>query len=123
MDEYIAQQSPQVQEKLQLMRQTIKNAVPGAVEVISYQMPAFKFHGMLVFFAVFKNHYSLFVSPPVREAFKDKLTGFTLTKSAIHFPLDLPVPEQLITEIVIYAANNNLQKAELKERAKRSKTK
>ena len=100
------------------MRQTIKVAVPEADELISYQMPAFKFNGMLAWYAPFKNHYSLFV-PGVLEFFKDELASYQLSKGGIRFPLDHPVQVELVTKIVQYKAKENLMKAQLK--AKRGK--
>jgi uncharacterized protein YdhG (YjbR/CyaY superfamily) len=119
IDDYISRQSPEHFENLELIRHTIKSAVPDAQEVISYQMPAFKYHGMLCFFAVFKDHYSLFVSPKIREAFSKDLASYKTTKATIHFPLNKPIPVQLIEEIIRFAAITNLEKAE----AKKSKSK
>jgi len=114
IDEYIALQPENFREKLELIRQIVKTTVPGAQEVISYQMPAFKYHGMLCFFAVFKDHYSLFVSPAIRAAFSHELSAYKTTKSAIHFPLDNQIPVKLIEEIVRFAAITNSEKAEAK---------
>jgi uncharacterized protein YdhG (YjbR/CyaY superfamily) len=120
IDEYIVNQPEPLRENLLLIRQTVKEAVPGATEVISYQMPAFKYHGMLCFFAVFKDHYSLFVAPKIKEAFSDKLKAYKQTKSAIHFPLKEQVPVELVKEITTFIAIANLEKAEeKKERKKR----
>jgi uncharacterized protein YdhG (YjbR/CyaY superfamily) len=109
-DEYLLSQPEPVRTKLEILRLIIRNAVPEAEEVISYQMPAFRFHGMLVFYAAFKNHFSLFVSPEVMDFFREKLDQYSLTKSAIHFPKDALIPEKLILEIVKYAASRNLSK-------------
>ena len=119
IDEYIAQQPDHHRQNLELIRQTIKLTVPDAVEAISYQMPAFKYHGMLCYFAVFKDHYSLFVSPAVRQSFDHDLKLFKTTKSAIHFPFNTPVPVKLIEEIVRFAAITNLEKAETKRLKKK----
>lgn len=101
------------------IRQSIKKAVPGAEEVISYQMPAFKFHGMLVWFAAFKNHYSLFIRPKVLQFFKDELKQYATSKSAIKFPKDKPVPVRLVSKIVRYGAKVNQEKARLKTKRKK----
>ncbi len=119
IDEYISLQPFEHQANLELIRNTVKATVPEAVEVISYQMPAFKYHGMLCYFAVFKDHYSLFVSPEIREAFSKDLLPYKTTKSAIHFPLNEPVPVKLVEEIIRFTAITNLEKAE----AKKSKSK
>jgi len=108
---YIALQPEEHRANLELIRNTIKTTVPEAVEGISYQMPVYKYHGMLCYFAVFKDHYSLFVSPPVREAFTNVLKPYKTTKSAIHFPLNTPVPVSLVKEIITFAAITNLEKA------------
>jgi uncharacterized protein YdhG (YjbR/CyaY superfamily) len=118
VDEYIALQSEKIKITLEILRKTIRKAAPEATEIISYQMPAFRFQGMLAYFAVFKNHYSLFVNPKVLEAFKDKLSEYTLSKSAIRIPLDKPVPEKLVTEIIQFAAKENIRKKLLKEAIK-----
>jgi len=120
VDEYIALQHDQIIVTLEKLRQAIKQAAPEAEEVISYQMPAYKFHGMLCYFATFQDHYSLFVSPDVREVFSERLASYKLTKSAIKFPLDESVPVKLVTEIVKYAAKNNLNKALLREAKKKT---
>ena len=119
VDEYLALQPEQHQANLELIRNTVKTTVPEAVELISYQMPAFKYHGMLCYFAVFKDHYSLFVSPEIREAFSNMLLSYKTTKSAIHFQLNETVPVKLVEEIIRFTAITNLEKAE----AKKSKSK
>jgi uncharacterized protein YdhG (YjbR/CyaY superfamily) len=121
VDEYIALQPEQIRPTLELIRYTIKRAAPQAEEIISYQMPAYKFHGILIFFAAFKNHYSVFVRPRVMEVFKPRLKAFVLTKSAIRFPLNTPVQEDLISEIVKYAANENLNEMLIKQNLKKTK--
>jgi uncharacterized protein YdhG (YjbR/CyaY superfamily) len=118
-DEYIAFQPEEHRANLDLIRNTIKTTVPEAHEVISYQMPAYKYHGMLCYFALFKDHYSLFVSPEIRLIFDKDLASYKTTKSAIHFPLNGPVPVKLIEEIVRFAAITNLEKAESKKLKKK----
>jgi uncharacterized protein YdhG (YjbR/CyaY superfamily) len=114
-DEYIALQPAEHRDNLELIRKSVKATVPEAIETISYQMPAFKYHGMLCYFAVFKDHYSLFVSPQIREAFSRELVSYKTTKSAIHFPFKDPIPVKLIEDIIRFAAITNLEKAELKK--------
>jgi uncharacterized protein YdhG (YjbR/CyaY superfamily) len=118
VDEYLAALPEKLRETLEKLRQTIKNAAPEAEEVISYQMPAFKFHGMLVYFAAFSNHYSLFVNPAVLQVFKGELKAYSLSKSAIRFSLDTPVQVELVTKIVQFGIIENLKKAELKTKRK-----
>ena len=123
VDEYIALQTEQIKPTLELLRQTIKNAAPEAEEIISYQMPAYKFHGILIFFAAFKNHYSVFIRPKVMEVFKPRLKAFVLTKSAIRFPLNTSVQEELISEIVKYALDGNIKEMHIKQNLKKKKVK
>jgi len=120
IDEYVTLQPSEHQVNLALIRNTIRVTVPEAVEAISYQMPAFKYHGMLCYFAVFKDHYSLFVSPEVRQAFDKELKLYSTTKATIHFPFNKQIPVKLIEEIVRFAAVTNLEKAEAKKLKKKS---
>ena len=121
IDAYIELQPENVRAILKELQQTIKKAVPEAEEIISYQMPAFRFHGMLVWFAVFKNHYSIFIRPHILSAFKEELKPFELSKSksAIKIPLDKRVPADLLTKIVKSAAKTNLENAQLKTKGKK----
>ena len=121
IDEYLAAQPPGIREKLKKLRQTITKAAPEAEEVISYQMPAYKFHGMLVYFAVFKNHISFFPTSSGVQFFKDKLTAFEISKGTIKFPLDKPIPLRLVAEIVKFRLQENTDKHFLKKIAKKRK--
>jgi uncharacterized protein YdhG (YjbR/CyaY superfamily) len=123
VDEYIALQPEQIRPTLELLRNTIKKAAPQAEEIISYQMPAYRFHGILIFFAAFKNHYSVFVRPKVMDVFKPRLKAFKLTKSAIRFPLNTSVQEELISEIVKYAIEGNKNDMHIKQNLKKKKVK
>ena len=116
IDNYIIQQPENVRGILAELRQTIKKAVPEAKEMISYKMPAFRFHGMLVWYAPFKNHYSIFVRSHILKNFKNELKAFETSKSnsAIKIPLDKPVPVDLLTRILKLAAKVNLNNEELK---------
>jgi uncharacterized protein YdhG (YjbR/CyaY superfamily) len=83
------------------MRAVIRSAVPRqATETISYRIPAFQHKGILVWFAAFSDHCSLFPTAAVIEAFKKQLKGFSTSKGTIHFPLDKPLPAALIKKIV-----------------------
>ncbi len=121
IDEYIAEQSTSVRPIMKKLREIVNKNAPEAVELISYGMPAFKFHGILLYFAAFTNHYSLFAFPNAIIAFKEKLKGYELSKGTIKFPLNKPVPVRLITEIVKYKVNENLRKQLAKELAKARK--
>ena len=116
IDVYIGQLPENERGILAGLRQTIKKAVPEAEELISYKMPAFRFHGMLVWYAPFKNHYSIFVRPHILKNIKEDLKALETSKSnsAIKIPLDKPVPVDLLTRILKLAATVNLKNEELK---------
>jgi len=110
IDEYIAQFSNNVREKLELMRQTIHEAAPEAAEKISYQMPTFHQNGNLVHFAAFKQHIGFYPAPSGIENFKDELARYKTSKGAIQFPLDQEIPLELVREIVLFRLKENLAK-------------
>ena len=97
VDGYIAAQAEKARPILKKIRSTIKNAVPDATEKISWRMPAFSQGGNLLHFAAFKNHIGVY--PGDLTPFAQSLSGYTTTKSAIHFPLDKPIDYGLIAEI------------------------
>jgi uncharacterized protein YdhG (YjbR/CyaY superfamily) len=121
IDEYIDLQTSPAQEKLKQLRQLIKKTIPEAEETISYQMPALKFHGLLVWYAAAKNHYALYPMAEVLEVFKDKLTDYQTSKGTIRFDYDTPMPVDLIQEIVAYRVKQNLSKALAMKAAKKKK--
>jgi len=100
IDEYIARFPPAVQGILQKIRKTIRSSAPDAEEVISYQIPAFKQHGILVYFAAFKNHIGLY--PPIKgdPALVKAVSRYAGPKGNLQFPLDQPIPYDLIKRIV-----------------------
>jgi uncharacterized protein YdhG (YjbR/CyaY superfamily) len=100
IDEYIARFPDDVQKLLQEVRATIKKAAPGAKEAISYAMPTFKLNGNLVHFAAFKNHIGFYPLPAGHEAFKDELSGYKTGRGSVQFPIDKPLPLNLITRMV-----------------------
>jgi len=118
IDEYIARFPKDTQALLNQMRKTIRQAAPDAEEVISYAMPAYKFHGMLVFFAAFKNHIGFYATPTGHEAFKKELSVYKEGKGSVQFPLDKPLPLGLITKIVKFRVKENLDKAKNKTKKK-----
>ena len=118
VDDYIALQPEQIRLTLEILRQTIKKAAPEAEEVISYQMPGYKFYGVLVWFAAFKSHIGFYCIPSVLQKFKDQLSAYKLTKSAIRFPFGTPVPEKLITAIVREAITESHNRKTAKEALK-----
>ena len=100
IDEYIKIFPMNIQSILEKMRQTIKEAAPGAVESISYQMPTFKLNGKnLVHFAAFKNHIGFYPVPSGIEAFKKELSPYKQGKGSIQFPIDKPIPYDLVKRL------------------------
>jgi uncharacterized protein YdhG (YjbR/CyaY superfamily) len=101
VEEYVASVPEPVRSTFNKLRAAIRFAVPAeATEVISYRIPAFKHKRVLVWFAAFSNHCSLFPTAAVIEAFKDELKGFSTSKGTIHFPTDKPLPTALIKRLV-----------------------
>jgi len=101
VDEYLAGVPEPARSTLNKMRAAIRSTVPAeATETISYGMPAFKHKGVLVWFAAFSNHCSLFPTASVIEAFKSELKGFSTSKGTIHFPTDKPLPTALVKKLV-----------------------
>ena len=101
VDEYLAGVPEPARSTLNKMRAAIRSTVPPeATETISYGMPAFKHKGVLVWFAAFSNHCSLFPTASVIEAYKNELKGFSTSKGTIHFPTDKPLPTTLVKKLV-----------------------
>lgn len=119
IDEYIAQFPKEIQSLLQQIRVTIKSAAPEAEEKISYQMPTFFLNGNLVHFAAFKNHIGFYPVPTGIEKFKKELSVYKTTKGAVQFPLDKPLPLELIRKIVKFRVAENLRKAKEKTHKKK----
>jgi len=111
IDEYIAGFPPDVQELLERIRSTIREAAPGAVEKISYQMPTFALKGNLVHFAAFKNHIGFYPAPTGIEEFQEELSVYKSAKGSVRFPLDKPIPFALIGRIVKFRVKENLERA------------
>jgi uncharacterized protein YdhG (YjbR/CyaY superfamily) len=111
VDEYISAQPETAQVVLQLVRSTLRKSLPGAVEVISYKIPAFRMHGGIVlYFAGWKQHYSLYpAGERMVAAFKDQLASYKVSKGTIRFPLSEPVPLKLIERIAKFRAKEALQ--------------
>jgi len=111
MDEYLARVPEPARSTLNKMRALIRSVAPSeATETISYGIPAFKYKGMLVWFAAFSNHCSLFPGSSVIEAFKNELKGFSTSKGTIHFPVDKPLPAALVKKLVKARVAKNEQK-------------
>ena len=110
VDEYIARFPEDVQHILVKIRAVIKESAPEAVEKISYQMPAFYLNGGLVWFGAYKHHIGLYPRSSGMQALIEELSAYKGTKGAVHFPLDKPVPYELIGKIVKVRAAENLKK-------------
>jgi uncharacterized protein YdhG (YjbR/CyaY superfamily) len=101
VDEYFAGVPEPAHGMLSEMRSVIRSEVPAeAIEVISYKIPAFKHNGVVVWYAAFSDHCSLFPTAAVIEAFKKELKGFATSKGTIHFPTDKPLPAALLRKLV-----------------------
>ncbi|MFD0672900.1 iron chaperone [Cohnella sp. GCM10027633] len=111
-DEYIRTFPKEVQEGLELIRRTVKEAVPEATEAISYQIPVFEHHGKLIYYSAYAKHYSLSFPPPfaVFEAFKERLSRYAVSKSAVQLPMSEPLPTALIADMVKFNARENENK-------------
>ncbi|MCL4386698.1 MAG: DUF1801 domain-containing protein [Cyanobacteria bacterium] len=110
VDEYIKLFPPDIQNILEKIRQTIKKAVPDALETISYNMPTFKFKGkILVYFAAWKNHIGLYPTPSGIETFKEELSRYKRAKGSVQFSLNEPIPYNLIEKIVLFRMKNILR--------------
>ena len=111
IDEYIAGFTPDVQEILEKIRTTIREAAPEAEETIKYRIPTFTLKGNLVHFAAFKKHIGFYPEPTGIEAFKDELSVYEGAKGSVQFPLDQPIPYDLISRIVKFRVKENLERA------------
>ena len=114
MDEYIASFPVEIRSILKEMRATIQRAAPDAKEVISYQMPAYMFHGALVYFAAFKHHIGFYASPRGHHEFAKELAVYKQGKGSVQFPIDKPLPLDLIERIINFRVNQNLERAAVK---------
>lgn len=123
VDEYISQQPKELHSFLKELRSTIKKAAPDAEETISYQMPAYKQEGVLVYFGAWKNHCGFYPTSTPMATFKDKLIKYTVSKGAIQLPYDKPIPVQLITAIVKFKIKENMDKKALKSLTKKKTAK
>ncbi|MCS5489907.1 iron chaperone [Algoriphagus limi] len=113
VEEYISWFSPEIQSKLQQIREILKKALPEAKEVISYHMPAFRTSEVLVYYAAMKNHLGFYPTSSGVSNFKDLLEDYETGKGVIQIPYDQEIPEELITQIALF------RKAEAKEKQER----
>ena len=118
IDEYIESFPNEVQEILRKLRAVIKDAAPDAEEKISYRMPTFYQKGNLVHFAAYKKHIGFYPAPSGIQAFKNELSAYKGAKGSVKFPIDKPLPYQLIDKVVRFRVTENLRKADEKLRKK-----
>ncbi|MGI9087496.1 MAG: iron chaperone [Chthoniobacterales bacterium] len=116
IDEYIARFPPGVQERLRQVRATIRKAAPAAEETISYQMPAFRLEGNLVYFAAFKHHLGLYPRTSAIAKFQKELAKYQSAKGSVKFPHEQPLPLGLIRQMVKFRAQENRAAAKKNER-------
>jgi len=114
VDEYIAAFPMHTQELLEQLRALILKTAPDAEEVISYKMPAYKYNGMLIYFAGYKNHIGLYPMASGIAAFKKELSVYKNAKGSVQFPLDKKLPIGLITKIIKFRLKENKEKLKVK---------
>jgi uncharacterized protein YdhG (YjbR/CyaY superfamily) len=119
IDAYIAGFPKDVQEVLERIRATIREAAPEAKETINYQIPTFTLYGNLVHFAAFEKHIGFYPTPTGIEQFKQELSVYKGAKGSVQFPLDEPIPYDLISRIVKFRVKENLERAEAKGKKKK----
>lgn len=110
IDQYIQQFPKETQRALKQVRKTIQQAAPEAEEAIKYAMPAFVLNGNLVFYAAYKNHIGFYATPTGHAAFKKDLSSYKQGKGSVQFPLDQPMPLELIARIVQFRVKENMKK-------------
>jgi len=119
VDEYLSTFPESTRNKLQTLREVIKRAAPGAEEVISYNMPAFKQHGVLVYYAGYKGHIGFYPTGSGIAAFKNELSAYEGSKGAVKFPLDGTIPAALIGRIVKFRIKEDQERAKLRTAKKK----
>jgi uncharacterized protein YdhG (YjbR/CyaY superfamily) len=115
MDEYIRIFPSNVQKILEKLRKTIQEIAPEAEETINYGIPTFKLNGNLVFFAAFKNHIGFYPTSSAIDAFKKELSPYKHAKGSVQFPIDKPIPFDLVTKIVKYRVKENMESGKKKK--------
>src|SRR5688572_13212939 len=115
IDEYIATFPAHIQKLLNQLHKTIRKTAPEAEESISYQMPAFKLNGPLVYFAGYNNHIGFYPTPSGIEKFQQELSKYKSSKGAVQFPIDEPLPLELVSRIVRFRVKENHEKAGMKQ--------
>jgi uncharacterized protein YdhG (YjbR/CyaY superfamily) len=121
VDDYLRAQPATIRTRLQELRKAIKNSAPEANEVISYNMPAYKLHGPLVYFAAYKEHIGFYPTPSAINAFQKEITKYEQSKGTVRFPIDKPIPSALVSKMVKFRVRENQEKASLKLKLKSKK--
>lgn len=111
VEDYFATRSEDERAVLLEMQRAILSAVPEAEPVISYQLPAYRADGWIFYIAAFANHFTLSCPPPFFEGFSEELSAYAVSKSAVRFPKDRPVPYALISEMAKVRARQNRERA------------
>lgn len=114
IDEYIAGFPKDIQEVLSKLRETIRKTAPDAQEIISYQMPAYKLNGILVYFAAMTKHIGFYPTSSGIEKFQKELSPYKTGRGSVQFPLNQPLPVSLIARIVSFRVSENVAKKEAK---------
>ncbi len=115
IDEYVRGFAPKMRNILQELRATIRAAAPGAEETMNYAIPTFKLYGNLVHFAAFENHVGFYPTPSGITAFRKELAKYKSSKGSVQFPLDQPMPLQLVSRIVKFRVAEQLKKGTVKK--------
>lgn len=116
IDEYISGFPSETREVLTKIRTVIRASAPEVEETISYHMPTFKFHGILVHFAAYKTHIGFYPTPSGIERYKKELSGYELSKGTVRFEFDKPIPYDLIQKITAFRARENLERMKRKRK-------
>ncbi|MCB8994749.1 MAG: DUF1801 domain-containing protein [Bacteroidales bacterium] len=116
VDDYMDKFEGRTRILLEELRRLILSAVPEAEEKIGYQMPSYKLHGILFYFAGYKNHIGFYPGPAAIMAFKSRIGIYKWSKGTLQFPLDEDLPTELIMDIILFKKDENLRKAEQKKR-------
>ncbi len=119
VDAYIQKFPAETKKILQQVRAAVKRAAPQAIEKISYAMPAFELHGILVYFAGYKNHIGFYATPSGHNEFDKALAKYKVGKGSVQFPLDEKMPLKLIEKMVKFRVEENLKKIKSKQNKKR----
>ncbi len=113
--EYIANCPANFRDKLRKLRQAVRRAAPEAEEIISYGMPALRFHGILLYYAAHKEHIGFYAYSSAIKAFKKDLAGYSTSKAGVRFSIDEPIPFSLVTKMTKFRVKENMKKASKKK--------